>query len=159
MDADNQKPQEVQDKPIVQNETQVVQGEVVTEPVSVEVKQEGNRDAFGKFVPGKSGNPNGRPPREWSWSDMFAKKAEEIKQTKFGGKKEWREIVVDRLFIEAANGNIRAIELVIDRMDGKVAQTVNLGGMQLPQPITDALTKALTPTDNVPNNDGNKETK
>lgn len=147
-----------QEEPQLIVESEPVEGEVVIDPISQPKEAVANRRPNGTFGPGNNANPRGAPTREWSWSGLIEKTAESYKETKFGGKKQWRELVVQRLFTEAANGNIPAIKEIFDRMDGKAAQNINLGGMQLPQPITDALTKALTPTD-VSNNDSNKETK
>lgn len=142
-----------------QANSSTVEGEVI-EPVNANPKQEDIRDLqTGRFMPGKSGNPHGRPPREWSWSSLIESTADDYKEVKNGGKIQWKKLIVRRLFTEAANGNMGAIREIFDRMDGKAAQNIQIGGMQLPQPITEALTKVLTPTDNeLSNNDSDKET-
>lgn len=100
-------------------QAQPLEGEVV--PVNEEQKHVANRDANGKFLPGTTGNPHGRPPRDWTWAGLIEKYADKEQETK-RGKFRWRELVIKRLFAEAGNGNMQAIREIMDRMDGKPTQ-------------------------------------
>jgi hypothetical protein len=114
---------------------EIVHGEVVNPDTAIE-KQGENRDAAGKFVPGVSGNPHGRPKREWTWATLiedYADRKRKVKITVKGadGKEEkkdveysYRELVVKRLYDEAANGNIHALKEIMNRMDGMPNQTI-----------------------------------
>lgn len=67
------------------------------------------------FIKGKSGNPGGRPKKDWSWSGLLSQVAEEVEE-KSG--KTFKELVVRRLYMEAVNGNMGAIKEITSRMDG-----------------------------------------
>lgn len=106
-------------------QAQPLEGEVL--PINHEQKAVDNRQPNGKFGPGNIANPNGRPRREWTWATLiedYADKKKQIKNKETGVVSEYtyRELVVKRLFTEAANGNMKAITEVIDRMDGKPVQ-------------------------------------
>lgn len=70
------------------------------------------------WKPGQSGNPLGRPKKDWTWKDLFVDAAEEMKETK-QGRMQVKRIIAKRLFHMAMQGNVQAIKEVIDRMDGK----------------------------------------
>lgn len=67
------------------------------------------------FKKGQSGNPGGRPKRDWSWAKLLEDAVNE-KEEKTG--KTFRELVAKRVVVDAANGNINAIKELINRMDG-----------------------------------------
>lgn len=77
-----------------------------------------------KFQPGQSGNPNGRPKRGQTFADALkaalAVKDPETKQT------ELRKVAA-ALVREAKAGNVSAIAMIAERLDGKVATDLNLG--------------------------------
>ncbi len=77
------------------------------------------------FQKGQSGNPGGRPKREWSWSEELEKAANEL-ETKTG--KPFRELVAKRLIIEAASGNVLAAKEAFNRMDGMPSQPHDVQG-------------------------------
>ena len=84
-------------------------------------KQKDNRRANGQFKKGhkpasmwkkgESGNPNGRRN---AYTDL-------IKQFSFTktGEKERREVVVSKLFQLAERGDLRAIQFIVERLEGK----------------------------------------
>jgi hypothetical protein len=78
-----------------------------------------------KFQPGQSGNPRGRPRRGQSFADALktalAIKDPETKRTQL-------QRVASALVAQAASGNVTAIALIAERLDGKVATDLNLGG-------------------------------
>lgn len=75
------------------------------------------------FQKGKSGNPNGRPKSEWSWSGVLREVAEQ--ELKGKEKKQW---IAESLFQQAVKGNVPAIKEFGDRIDGKAKQNIGLGG-------------------------------
>jgi hypothetical protein len=108
-------------------QTQAVQGEVVESIIQVQ-KSVDNRQPDGKFGPGNIANPNGRPKREWTWQSLieeYADRKRKVKNKK-GEEKEYiyRELVVKRLYEEAANGNIHALREIMNRMDGMPNQPI-----------------------------------
>lgn len=78
------------------------------------------------FVKGQSGNPSGRPKRDWSWGKLLEEVGEQV-EAKSG--KKFRELVGLRLWAEAANGNVMAIKEIMNRMDGMPKQGLELGGV------------------------------
>lgn len=75
-----------------------------------------------QFKPGQSGNPNGRPPKAWSWSDVLQEVAERIDpQTK----KEFRTAAAEALFKKVLDGDVGAMKVYMDRMDGLPRQGVD----------------------------------
>lgn len=72
------------------------------------------------FPKGVSGNPNGRPKAEWSWSGLLKEAAEQ--ELKGKAKKEW---IAESLFNQAIKGNVQAIKEFGDRIDGKPTQPVS----------------------------------
>jgi hypothetical protein len=102
---------------------EITEGEVVNPDTAIE-KQGENRDAAGKFVPGVSGNPHGRPKREWTWASLIEDFADRKVKTKDGGEYTYREAVIKRLYTEAANGNMLAVKEIMNRMDGMPSQPI-----------------------------------
>lgn len=100
-----------------------LEGIVVTE----EEKQQGNNKQLTGFqLHPENINKNGRPTREWTWSGLLERVAEEERITKTGNKVKWKELVAKRLFHEAMNGNVPAIKELMNRMDGMPDQNQNI---------------------------------
>jgi Family of unknown function (DUF5681) len=73
------------------------------------------RGPKGRFVPGKSGNPGGRPKAEICLTALLraalAERDEDGKRTK-------ARAVIDALVEQACEGKTQAIEAIFDRIDG-----------------------------------------
>jgi hypothetical protein len=121
------------------------------------VKQEYNRplrDKRGLFLPGYTANPNGRPKKENTFSDiaraLLSSKSIDITYTfpKDG------EIVTSKMQITSDNtfnhalavalikegmgGNVQAIKELVDRTEGKVSDSMRIGSLDKPEtPLTD----------------------
>jgi hypothetical protein len=76
------------------------------------------------FKPGQSGNPKGRPKRDWTWSGLLAEVGERIEPK---SKKTFKELVSSRIWIKAANGDVVAIKEIFNRMDGLPTETISTG--------------------------------
>lgn len=105
----------------------------------------GSRNHLGRFVPGVSGNPAGRPP------DSFEKKierkavkqlVEEYKQ----GLAEALPVIRPILIRKASEGDVGAIREVHDRVMGKAHQTTDItsGGEKITPENQAAANEALT---------------
>ena len=67
-----------------------------------------------RWQPGESGNPNGRRN---AYTDLI----KDFSFTKHG-EKERREIVVSKLFQLAEGGDVRAIQFIVERLEGKALE-------------------------------------
>lgn len=69
------------------------------------------------FQKGKSGNPNGRPKRNHAMTDTLRALLE--KKNRLSGRRN-RELVVEALIEAAQAGNVAAMNLIYERLDGKL---------------------------------------
>jgi len=96
------------------------------------VKQRKNNEGgiTGKgFKPGVSGNPNGRPKKENCVSDLLRSKGDELQPD---GKTKL-QAVIDTLYDRANEGELKAIDMIFDRLEGKPAQKVEVEETKLPR--------------------------
>jgi len=92
------------------------------------------RDKDGKWLPGQSANPQGRPPLNWSWAELLREVGEEI-EPKSG--KQFKSLVSKRLWIECVNGNVGAIKELFNRMEGMPKQSFTMNTKRLLFDLTD----------------------
>jgi len=81
------------------------------------------------FKKGQSGNPNGRPTKEYTISDLLRAKLEEEvevfdKATRKKSKIKNSDLVVDRILGAVRKGEKWAIEMLLDRIEGKPQQRI-----------------------------------
>ena len=76
------------------------------------VKHEITRDVKGRFI--GSGNPNGRPPKNLCMSDLLKDVGEEVYDNT-----SLMERVAHKVYELAINGNMRAIEFITERLEGR----------------------------------------
>ncbi len=81
------------------------------------------------FKKGQSGNPNGRPRKEFTISDLLRSKLEEEvevfdKKTSKKQRIKNSDLVVDRILGAVRKGEKWAIELLLDRIEGKPQQRI-----------------------------------
>ena len=93
------------------------------------------------YKKGKSGNPRGRPQKDAtliSMLDEIANWPAPVIPAKIKGvpidPRDWtfERIVAYRLWVKAANGDVRAIEMIFDRKHGRVPLAIKL---PMPPPI------------------------
>ena len=107
-------------------------------------KQAVNRDENGRFLPGSTGNRNGRPRNELSLTNLAREKLGE--PCPYAPDKTWAQYLVDRWLGQAVE-NVTYFRELIERIEGKVLQPI---GGQDGEPIKyeisvkDAETKQLT---------------
>ena len=92
------------------------------------------------FKPGKSGNPKGRPKGARSLSTILREMLEEPIDIVVDGKKErreFREVIIRKLLKKANDGDMRAIQEIFDRVEGKAQQNIDhtSGGEAIPPVI------------------------
>lgn len=80
------------------------------------------------FKPGQSGNPNGRPPKGESLTEILKTQLDEYVRDKDGKltKKTYREIISQRLIALAASGDVSCLKYVFDRTDGYPTQAAKV---------------------------------
>mgnify|MGYP001589383905 CR=1 FL=1 len=74
----------------------------------------------GQFKPGQSGNPNGRP--------SFRKALEKVLEENGGHVRPALERIAAKAVKKAISGDVRAMEFVADRLDGKPVQAIEVSG-------------------------------
>ena len=80
----------------------------------------GRDPATGQFLPGNGGRPYGVR----TFSTLFRDAIKEIGGTSKDGKKvTYEKIITKKIITMAADGNLKAATMVIDRVDGKVPQS------------------------------------
>lgn len=84
------------------------------------------RDDHGRYVPGTSGNPSGRP--KGSASLVAALRRELERRTDAGSP--GLEAVAARLVDLAIAGDIRAVREIADRLDGKPTQSLDVSASE-----------------------------
>ncbi len=77
------------------------------------------------FVKGVSGNPGGRPKKEWTWAKLLEKVGDS--RDKKTGKK-FKKLVSQTLWKECVRGNIPAIKELFNRMEGMPKQQTEIQG-------------------------------
>ena len=76
------------------------------------------------FKPGESGNPAGRPKREWTWSGLLEDAMEEQDETG----ESYKKIIVRKVRTLGTKGDMVAIKELFQRMDGMPQQDVKVDG-------------------------------
>lgn len=77
---------------------------------------------------GQSGNPNGRPPKEWTMTQLYKDAGEEADETGEPRKK----IVARKLWEIAQKGDVTAIKELGNRIDGMPKQVIEGGDEDKP---------------------------
>ena len=93
------------------------------------------RDQSGRFLPGKSGNPNGRPREEFSLTTLLRASLTKIHplEQQLAEKRKTPprtngELLVEKLYAKVLAGDLKAIQIVMDRLEGKARSTVDVSG-------------------------------
>jgi hypothetical protein len=95
--------------------------------VSVEAEKTAEKQRGKPFPPGVSGNPNGRPPKEWTWRSLLLEAAEEMDVDPITGEKvPVKKIMARKLVTKGKEGDVQALKEFGDRVDGKSGQSVDL---------------------------------
>jgi hypothetical protein len=85
------------------------------------VKQGVSRDRNGRFLPGNTGNPNGRPRNELTLTNLAREKLGE--DCPFDPGKTWAQYLVDRWLGQSVE-NVSYFRELIERVEGKVLQPI-----------------------------------
>ena len=94
----------------------------------VAVKQQKNSDKINKHLvkhqwkKGQSGNPNGRPKSGFALNEYIT----DLANVELKDKKTMLEAVVGKVYEEALDGNMSAINFLADRVLGKPSQSIGI---------------------------------
>lgn len=80
-----------------------------------------NNENLKPFKPGVSGNPKGRPPKEHCLTDLL-KEALEQEHNKTGKTK--KQMIIDKMYELANEGDVSILKYLFDRIDGKPLQQI-----------------------------------
>lgn len=78
-----------------------------------------------RFQPGVSGNPAGKPKGARHFSTLIREAIQKVAEDT--GTSDDKEIV-KALVKKAKEGDLKAVDMVLDRVDGKAEQTITMGG-------------------------------
>ena len=95
---------------------------VKTKKTNKPVKQVNNRTKKGTFKKGTSGNPNGRPKSGFALNEYIT----DLANVELEDKKTMLEAVVGKVYEEALDGNMSAINFLADRVLGKPSQSIGI---------------------------------
>jgi hypothetical protein len=88
----------------------------------------GNEGNLTPFKPGQSGNPQGRPPGSKNLSTILKELLEEEVDID-GEKLPFKTAIIKKLIFKAHRGNLRAIQEIFDRTEGKAKQEIKHEGI------------------------------
>jgi len=89
------------------------------------------------FKPGESGNPNGRPLKDESITNIIKKYLAEI--SKGGNGKTNKELMIQEAFLLAMKGDMNAIKYLTNYHDGMPLQKMDIQGSISQNPILEAI--------------------
>lgn len=79
-----------------------------------------------RWKAGESGNPNGRPKKGVSLTDILREQAN-IKDAKFNGEMVERKVALgNRMWMAALKGDVAIMKYMYDRLDGKPTQEIKV---------------------------------
>lgn len=101
------------------------------------------RDEKGRFAPGVSGNPGGKPKGK-HMTTLIRQMLKDITYKMADGQEVTADVaIVRRLIDKAAKGGDRSIQEIIDRTDGKPKETVEVSRVDITPEAQEAADRAL----------------
>lgn len=99
-----------------------------------------------QFNKGESGNPNGRPKGARSLSTILRAMLEEEIEITVDGKKEkkqFQDVIIRKLIKKANDGDLRAIQEIFNRIEGKPQDKIDLTtmGEKLTHPVQEVIVR------------------
>lgn len=91
-----------------------------------------NTENLKPFQPGESGNPSGRPLGTRNLSTILKEMLEQDVEVN-GEKMPFKDSIIKKLIKKANDGNLRAIQEIFDRVEGKAKQEIKVDG--IPDPL------------------------
>ncbi|HOH62086.1 MAG TPA: DUF5681 domain-containing protein [Bacilli bacterium] len=91
-----------------------------------EIKDEEIRDEKGRILPGHTLPGNGKPKGTQHFSTLFKNALKEYAKTQQGKEIPYDVAMVNKMIKMALEGNVKCMELIMDRVDGKPKSTIEL---------------------------------
>ena len=85
-----------------------------------------NNENLKPFKKGQSGNPHGRPKKEYCLTDILKDQGNVEDVSTEEGKISRKQAIAQKLWSMAMDGDVQALKYVYDRIDGKPKESVNL---------------------------------
>jgi len=101
----------------------------------------------GKWKPGQSGNPEGRPPKKECLTSLLREEIEKKCQSDKKGRT-WKELIVLTTLELAIKGNSVALREIWDRIDGKLATPVGIADIEQLNECIDTLKEIFKDSEN-----------
>jgi len=98
-------------------------------------------DEKGRWEPGESGNPNGRPPKEISLTELAKQYLRKELTNEKDEKKLLKEIFIEKVFNMAIAGDISAIKLLFNYVEGMPSQSIKYQDLSIKNPIAEEIRK------------------
>ncbi len=92
-------------------------------------KKQVRERAGGRFIPGVSGNPKGRPPKGYSLTALLREAGRDLQSLRINRKTieaSKAELLTLKLWAIALRGDVKAMQLVFERMEGSPKLRVEL---------------------------------
>ena len=83
-------------------------------------------------------NRKGRPPRGWTWADIFE---QEVEKLDIKDKKQIKQKMVSIMIDKVLEGDVQAFKEIANRMDGLPKQSIELDGKIEYKAIEESLKK------------------
>lgn len=112
------------------------------------------------FRKGNCANPTGRPPKDVSLTSLLKKYIDEIPERVKGkvNTKTWRELLVEAWLIGAYKGNTVFFKELLERLDGKVPQSLTgEGGGPISVTVTVSSERAKELTNKILKGEGTED--
>ena len=93
-----------------------------------------NNENLTPFKKGQSGNPKGRPPKEYCLTDILRAQGELEDVETPAGKIARKQAIAQKLWSMAMGGDVQSLKYVYDRIDGKPRESIDLdhsGGVNI----------------------------
>lgn len=104
----------------------------------------GNKHPSHLWQPGESGNPNGRPPKGTSLTELMK---EHLSKEDGSVNKENKQIFIEKVYEMAMKGDMAAIKLIFNYHEGLPKQSIQIGNLPDDNSVLNAL-KDITPPKN-----------
>ena len=102
---------------------------------------------------GQSGNPKGRPKKEYCLTDILKEQGNIEDVETNGGKISRKQAIARKLWAMAMEGDVTALKYLYDRVDGRPKETITTAITQINNPIHEMLQEVIAEFKETDSND------